>query len=98
MNKKQPYYSDCIITKHSGGFGMYQTGEYSDLKWSYESDLIDEIAGGDLMLPIAEALTNQEFIDLDIRDIRGLVNNEPDSIYCKIEDDKVIYIGVSEMT
>lgn len=92
---KQQYYSDCIISKHHGGFGMYQAGEYSDdLKWANISDLLGEIADGDYFVSLDEALVDERFIELGIEDIRGKVHNEPEAIYAKIEDNTLTYIGI----
>ena len=90
-------YTEATITPHHAGFGMYQRGELqvgSETSFAVLSDL--ERAGD--ITPLADALRDPEFQAAGIQDIRGLIYNQPQHLYAKLQDGyegkEVSYYGV----
>ena len=99
MKNTMTVYTDCNINPCPSGFGEYQRGELvvsPETSFSELSTL--ELKGG--LTAIDDALIDEEFIAAGVRDIRGLIHNEPSRIYCKLEKDydyvRVAYYGVDE--
>jgi hypothetical protein len=93
-------YTQVLISPHHAGFGMYQAGEVHfspESSYAVKSDLLRAIGeNSDAVLPIAEAITSEEFLALGVEDIRGKIYNQPSGVFAQISDGEVGYFGIDE--
>lgn len=97
----QAYY-EIGISRHHAGFGMYELGEHnysSDSAWAELSDLEQAMIDGACgqLVPLAEALTDTDFLAAGVEDIRGKIyGGDPAYIYAiHLEDGEIAYSGIS---
>ena len=95
--KTMTVYTDFVITPCAAGFGEYQCGEIMVSPQNSFALIQDLERAGDL-LTLDEALKDGEFIAVGVKDIRGLIHNQPALIYARIFEDafgkRVEYVGV----
>lgn len=98
MNDTVVAYREICISHHHAGFGMYQLGEANGEAWAYLSDLEKEMDHNlDCMLPLEEALQDDEFVAAGIEDIRGKIyGGDPTYIYANLSDGAITYYGIEE--
>ena len=97
---KTAYY-EIAIRPHSAGFGVYELGEqnYSpNDAWADLADLEAKMATApDEILPLVEALHNEDFIDAGVIDIRGRIyGGDPPYLYACLSPDGmgIRYTGI----
>lgn len=89
-------FKETVINQCSGGFGQWQAGEYNGSEWEFEEDLISAMYQS---VPMFELGVDE--LPEGLEDIRGNIINEPDRVFGYFDtfgEDKVYYIGVSEIT
>jgi hypothetical protein len=79
---------------------MWERGEVHtspENSFAFAGDLIQAIYNSsDSVLPLGEALTDDEFIALGVEDIRGKIYNQPSKIFARIYRDTLTYFGIVE--
>ena len=93
-------YTEVSITADHAGFGMYRACEIQaspETSYIDESDLIGAIdQNSDDVLPIEEAILNDEFIALEVEDIDGKIMNQPNRVFARIYRGELSYFGIVE--
>lgn len=93
-------YTEVVINPASSGFGMYQTDFYhfnSMDSWAFKGDLLHAIRdNSDRLLKIEDALTDPEFLEQGVEDIRGRIINQPAEIYARLDRGWLNYVGIAE--
>ena len=93
-------YTEVVINPASSGFGMYQTDHYhfnSMDSWAFKGDLLHAIRdNSDRLLKIEDALTDPEFLEQGVEDIRGRIINQPAEIYARLDRGWLNYVGIAE--
>jgi hypothetical protein len=82
------------ISPCSAGFGQYQVSPINSEAWASALDLLAEIAGnvGDVFSLGVDALPP------GIEDIRGRIENEPESIHAYFENGGPVYFGIAQIS
>jgi len=92
-------YTPVEINLSLRGFG-YQLDPFKpnqDNSWERKKDVVKWIRATTCsVLELGEALHDDEFIDVGIRDIRWIYYDGPDCIYAKNGHDGLQYIGIVE--
>lgn len=89
-------YTLCTINAPSN-VGLYKCRlEKPRPEDSYESlsDMLQQCDGHPLALD--EALEDQDFVDVGIENIRGLIYDEPTHLFASLDHDGITYFGVQE--
>ena len=93
-------YTEVSITPAHSGFGMFDRGELQigqQTSFADLSDLLFEIANNsDAVLPLDEAIADEDFKDLGIEDISGNIHNQPSRLFARIDRGELSYFGIEE--
>ena len=93
-------YTEVSITPAHSGFGMFQRGELQispQTSWADRADLLFEIANNyDAVMPLDEAVADEEFKTLGVEDISGNIYNQPARLFARIDRGELSYFGIEE--
>jgi hypothetical protein len=92
-------YTLVVITPSPTGFGLWCRGELSISPRESRADLSDLVSEGHLT-PLDDALDDEWYQAAGLRDIRGLIHDQPSHIFVRGHDTpagpQVHYYGVDE--
>jgi len=93
-------YTPVAINPAHSGFGMYQSDHCHANpfdSWADKGELIHEMTvNSDRFLKLEHALTEPDFIELGVEDIRGRIHNQPAHLYAQIDGGYIRYVGFVE--